>query len=1201
MNSFRTRLSPLFPYFIFVAVILVAWRDVLMTPGVVGHAWDWDMPAMSAQLFTQIARWFYIWDYQFRGGFYSPYRPEGLYWAFTLPFAFFGGEVFSKTIPPILMFISAFSMFQLARRALNLDAFWATLAGIMYMLSPAFYSRLMAGHMHILSPYAVLPLVLLFVWRAFSSARLRRISWVDIAGAGMFLGITSIHPSIVAIALVMVAVAAVVAMLRSGIRKEILLSGIFIGVIFSLVSASWAIPSGVGYITDGTIFHSGWPLQQPDSVTPASVLVKQETLDVNTIQLVREAMRGYASSSINTEFSFPIPPGLESAWTLASFLVPMLAFAVFVRRRDDNDLFIVIAILGLLGATLVSGRILAPGAVIAQFLLKNVLPVWLEYANTVRWLPLVCFANAALVPSMFQRISPQRTQATQRERHNFSVRSVSSVIAVVIVAIYTAPFWAGNLLNPNDPFALRMYQPAPDDQVLYDFMRADADDFRIAYVPPAWMYYPEYYDLGYEWLGGLSPRPEILRPYYEPDPWSAATAFTDDLKPGLSGDMLGLATVKYLVYPREKIISPYKRLLPQIPNEYATAARAIDRTLATQKNLVRASFPSTQTIVLRNESVLPHIYAATDSVLVHGNSATLPIVAGSLFMHTKPALFIETQQPTTTLKLLGQQTNSSVIVSSDKSAESHDSFIFPIAPLAEPSVTISTPVNKYVVRVQALPFQTFNADSSSAKFDVPDNPAWTSNTRFSYRAASNELAVSAYLDGASHASEWVEYSQSVDSIDLIQYPYLRLNSQIENQATQAISVKLGLDFDEDGVVDAEWASPQFSHAKLRNDDVKALDLVKREFSTQAKFRVVKISVRFERATLPEWATPNEPQTLYAYSIKELGLYADSAMSHRGFALNSSDVDSGVATLRQSLGQFDATREPVWVAYQVDGPAAMQLASRLIITDTQGVAQSFEAGTQIVEPFSRGALRLDVRNALANLASISSARVEIFAQRLLGDKELRSTTLMLTDAGALFHSTAQPTSAPTLMIDDKRFTFASTKQDAMRERAWFESLPIDLAQGEHGISIEWNNKQYAVESIEIEPAFRRVSTSAPQVTFRQINPTRYVAHIDNATAPFFLVFSESFQKDWKAYIQNASGAWYEPSALLSMVLDRRTELAEHVRANGFANSWYIDQTGSYEIVLEFIPQRMYEGGWLITFGTLLGCAIFMVVNARRGER
>ena len=1197
MNSFRTHLSPFLPYSIFVAVILVAWRDVLLTPGVVGHAWDWDMPAMSAQLFTQIARWFYIWDYQFRGGFYSPYRPEGLYWAFTLPFAFFGGEVFSKTIPPILMFISAFSMFQLARRVLNLDTLWAMLAGILYMLSPAFYSRLMAGHMHILSPYAVLPLVLLFSWRAFSKGRLRRISGVDVAGAGIFLGMASIHPSIVAIALMMVAVAAIVAMLRSGIRKEIWLSGIFIGVIFSLVSASWAIPSGVGYITDGTIFHSGWPLQQPDIVTPASVLVKQETLDVNTIQPVREAMRGYASSSINTEFSFPIPSGLESAWTLASFLVPMLAFAVFIRDRDDNDLLIVIAILGLLGATLVSGRLLVPGAVIAQFLLKNVLPVWLEYANTVRWLPLVCFANAALVPSLFQRLSP----SGEGRGEGVHARLPLSILAITIVAIYTAPFWAGNLLNPSDPFALRMYQPAPEDQSLYDWMRADVDDFRIAYVPPAWMYYPEYYDLGYEWLGGLSPRPEILRPYYEPDPWSAATAFTDDLKPGLSGDMLGLAAVKYLVYPREKIISPYRRLLPQIPNDYTSSAQAIDRTLAAQKNLVRASFPSTRMMVFRNESVLPHLYAATDSVLVHGNSATLPIVVGSSFLQNKPAFFIETQQPTNTLQLLEQQTNSSIIVSSDKSTDLNDSFIFSIAPLAEPSVTMTAPANGYVVRVQAKPFQTFTVGTPSAKFSTSNDSAWTSNTQFRYRVASNDLSVWAYLNGSSHSNEWVEFSQLVESIDLVRYPYLRLNSQIENQVTQAISVKLGLDFDEDGVLDAEWSSPQYSRAKSRKDDLNALDLVKREFPKQSQIRVVKITIRFERATLPEWATPNEPHTLYAYSIRELGLYADSAMSQRGFVLDSSDADSGVATLRQALGPFDAAREPVWVAYQVDGPAAMQLSSRLIVTDTQGMTQTFEAGSQIVEPFSQGTLWLDVRNAIANMASISSARVEIFAQRLLGDKELRATTLMLTSVGASAHTTVQPTTAPSLIIDGKQFTLDFVKQDAIGERAWFESLPIDLTRGEHRISIVWNNKQYAVDSLEIEPATKRASTRVPQVTFRQINPTRYIAHIDNATAPFFLVFSESFQKDWRAYVQKASGAWYEPSALLSMLFDRRTEIAEHVRANGFANSWYIDQTGSYDIVLEFIPQRMYEGGWLITFGTLLGCVIFMLTSARRGER
>jgi hypothetical protein len=44
-----------------------------------------------------------------------------------------------------------------------------------------------------------------------------------------------------------------------------------------------------------------------------------------------------------------------------------------------------------------------------------------------------------------------------------------------------------------------------------------------------------------------------------------------------------------------------------------------------------------------------------------------------------------------------------------------------------------------------------------------------------------------------------------------------------------------------------------------------------------------------------------------------------------------------------------------------------------------------------------------------------------------------------------------------------------------------------------------------------------------VTFRDINPTRFVAHVENAIAPFFLVFSESFDASWKARILNGGVA------------------------------------------------------------------------------
>ena len=126
---------------------------------------------------------------------------------------------------------------------------------------------------------------------------------------------------------------------------------------------------------------------------------------------------------------------------------------------------------------------------------------------------------------------------------------------------------------------------------------------------------------------------------------------------------------------------------------------------------------------------------------------------------------------------------------------------------------------------------------------------------------------------------------------------------------------------------------------------------------------------------------------------------------------------------------------------------------------------------------------------------------------------------------------------------------------------------------------------------------------PTIAFEKINPTRYRVHVENAQAPFFLVFGESFHADWNAYVENRGPRWYEPSALLSWLFDNgnRIEVSDHFQVNGYANSWYMTQTGSYDVVLEFTPQRLYEGGWLVSLCTLAGGALFIAVLWFRERR
>jgi len=101
---------------------------------------------------------------------------------------------------------------------------------------------------------------------------------------------------------------------------------------------------------------------------------------------------------------------------------------------------------------------------------------------------------------------------------------------------------------------------------------------------------------------------------------------------------------------------------------------------------------------------------------------------------------------------------------------------------------------------------------------------------------------------------------------------------------------------------------------------------------------------------------------------------------------------------------------------------------------------------------------------------------------------------------------------------------------------------------------------------------RLSESNPEVKFQQINSTKYVAHI-NSSGPFFLILSTQFNPYWAAYIDG-------------------TEVSKHLMANGYANAWYINKTGSFDVVLKYKVQDYFYIALVISGLTLVGCLCYL---------
>ena len=144
---------------------------------------------------------------------------------------------------------------------------------------------------------------------------------------------------------------------------------------------------------------------------------------------------------------------------------------------------------------------------------------------------------------------------------------------------------------------------------------------------------------------------------------------------------------------------------------------------------------------------------------------------------------------------------------------------------------------------------------------------------------------------------------------------------------------------------------------------------------------------------------------------------------------------------------------------------------------------------------------------------------------------------------------------------------------------------------------------------------------PQITFNKINPTKYLVKVEEAKEPFWLVFSESFDKLWRLY-RPSSGIGFqllasdkieatypnlkvkEAKHLMKFTpedikyLFKKPLGAQHELVNSYANGWYIepDKLGlnkDFTLVIYFWPQSLFYLGLGISGLTFLSCIVYLL--------
>lgn len=145
---------------------------------------------------------------------------------------------------------------------------------------------------------------------------------------------------------------------------------------------------------------------------------------------------------------------------------------------------------------------------------------------------------------------------------------------------------------------------------------------------------------------------------------------------------------------------------------------------------------------------------------------------------------------------------------------------------------------------------------------------------------------------------------------------------------------------------------------------------------------------------------------------------------------------------------------------------------------------------------------------------------------------------------------------------------------------------------------------------------------PKISFQKINPVSYKVMVQDAKKPYFLVFSDAYDKNWKLVLEkNASTFPIKYKYFDEQIKEGESQRSipgielfsgwtgpyvadkTHMVANGYANGWYITpddvkNKSEYTLVLVYKGQHLFYIGSLITFISLLSLIIAMIFLIRR---
>ncbi|MCJ7719127.1 discoidin domain-containing protein [Candidatus Bathyarchaeota archaeon] len=1200
---------------IILAVTIVVFRNWIFSPqwpaggDVLGYI-------SREYLYGKDYRWLFVWRPNSFG------YPEGInvldFFFMLLHFVAQNAVNTAKIFAVLSFALAGFGMYAFGYHCTrrNLPA----LAGsLIYILNGQFLTQLTEAHLDIMFSYALAPIIFLFLDRAFENGKLK-----DIVASSILFGImlTGFQPQMILIYGVFLVLFMIINLLRPqkslrfrGSVKFRLKTLVSICALTMVLSACFWMPLlfniKAPYLS--TNFSRG-------SLEDAYATGYKTFYEAFT--LTGKERWGYANVvDVTKDAGLQILP-------VQAILLLVFAFAYVItlvfRLNRYSFFFGLSALISLILS-------MGPYSFESSFLWAwSHVPYFQSFRAISRWDMVVAFSNSFFVCvsssiltdyiKKFLRRSEEKMEFgvnfgrdPQESRSlRVSLPSLDGIVRsarrflyysaiFVLIAVLMSGFVSTWFLFRN---GLQVYTPPSDYFQPYEYLSNIAGNYKIVTVGRSTGDWYSTSGQDMDFIGG------ILTPVgWSHDLGYESTFITD--KPSLQdGGLSPLSTdfVNYLRFylARNNISRNLLELLGAFNYKYIVIpsyATDNERALFMSQCGGRLVYNQSDSLVLENEFYTPEIYAPTQSAFVLGGPESLSSLCDiDSFDLGKTAVILANQASNSPTIIDNHLNDTSAIVFTDAGTSD----------LITMSLLSMSPSDAHLIYLAGYGIKSSNTSAYWIRND------WWTNTGASVLGGSvlttsgnNQMNITVELgtEGdydmlirAGFAANRGKLLVSIDGLPLAEVlPYSDFPSGLQwinltsNFHLEAGSHLITLLNDGTGFNDLD-AIAIVEHSKLSNQVEETINALG-SFTGKSLW-----SIEAEKAfskTLPEgWHTLAVPGEGYALHMEgdNIAPQASASASSVSNGLEAQYAIDGDPSTRWA----SSVNLPQWL--EITFPTLQELYGVRINLE-RALAEDYRIQTwngtdwidQVViennsllqryhlfpQPVTTQKLRVLVTSAPAwNMVSIWE--LEIFS----GNKVSSSTIFVPREGEYNFAARLFPDKESIgsfyLRVDDVPFSINCPTNES--KAAWLELGSALLDAGEHNVSIFASGSVtldkigiYSASNNEhsIDDVFKS-DLSTPSVSYEEVNPCKYVVHV-NCTKPFLLVLSESHHPLWKAYVDNK-------------------EISPEI-VDSLANGFYINRTGSFDVVLHFTGQEVADIGLVVSGGsTIFVVAVVLVKSA-----